>query len=131
MKKTKEQLKTIIQSMSSAQKAGQLFLLAYPGKNPEVIRPLIEKYGICGCYISQDNAQTFEEAELMTTVLQKMSMKEQGIPLLLGVDQEGAWGVLIPESHPGPGNMALNAIDDVQVIASTYEMIGTEMLSVG
>ena len=131
MKKTKEQLKTIIQSMSSAKKAGQLFLLAYPGKNPEVIRPLIEKYGICGCYISQDNAQTFEEAELMTTVLQKMSMKEQGIPLLLGVDQEGAWGVLIPESHPGPGNMALNAIDDVQVIASTYEMIGTEMLSVG
>lgn len=131
MKKTREQIIALIESMTPAQKAGQLFLLAYPGKDPEVIRPLIEKYGICGCYVSQDNAQTFDEAEAMTTSLQAMSMKAQGIPLLLGVDQEGAWGILIPESHPGPGNMALNAIDDVHAVAGMYELIGNEMLSVG
>ena len=41
MKKTKAEIEQIIQSMSPAQKAGQLFLLAYPGKDPEVIRPLV------------------------------------------------------------------------------------------
>ena len=131
MKKTEDQIRTMIESMTPAQKAGQLFLLAYPGKDPEVIRPLIEKYGICGCYISQDNAQTFDEAEAISISLQEMSMKMIGIPLLLGVDQEGAWGVLFPESHPGPGNMALNAIDDTEAVSSMYEIIGNEMLSVG
>lgn len=131
MKKTKAEIEQIIQSMSPAQKAGQLFLLAYPGKDPEVIRPLVEQYGICGCYISQDNAQTFDEAETITTKLQTMSMEKHGIPLLLGVDQEGAWGVLLPESHPGPGNMALNAIEDIEAVASMYGIIATEMLSVG
>ena len=76
MKKTKAEIEQIIQSMSPAQKAGQLFLLAYPGKDPEVIRPLVEQYGICGCYISQDNAQTFNEAETITTKLQTMSMEK-------------------------------------------------------
>ncbi|MGH0053427.1 MAG: glycoside hydrolase family 3 protein [Sphaerochaetaceae bacterium] len=131
MKKTREQIQVLIQSMTPAQKAGQLFLLAYPGKDPELIRPLLKKYGICGCYISQDNAQSFDEAESIATSLQQMSMEEQGIPLLLGVDQEGAWGVLLPESHPGPGNMALSAVGDPQAVSSMYEIIGTEMLSVG
>lgn len=131
MKKTKEQIQGLIGTMTPAQKAGQLFLLAYPGKDPEVIRPLIEKYGICGCYISQDNAQTFDEAEAISTSLQAMSMQKHGIPLMLGVDQEGAWGVLIPQSHPGPGNMALNAIEDDKAISSMYGIIGEEMLSVG
>ena len=131
MKKTKEQMQALIKSMTPAQKAGQLFLLAYPGKDSQVIRPLIETYGICGCYVSQDNAHTFDEAEAMTSSLQAMSMKAQGIPLLLGVDQEGAWGILVPESHPGPGNMALNAMDDVHAVAAMYELIGEEMLSVG
>ncbi|MGE4584707.1 MAG: glycoside hydrolase family 3 protein [Sphaerochaeta sp.] len=131
MKKTKEEILTLIQSMSPKEKAGQLFLLAYPGKDPEIIRPLIETYGICGCYISQDNARTFDEAESISTKLQTMSLQKQGIPLLLGVDQEGAWGVLVPESHTGPGNMALNAIDDPQAVSIMYSVIGNEMLSVG
>lgn len=125
--KTKKEIAKIISQMSAAQKAGQLFLLAFPGKNPEVIRPLIKKYGICGCYISQDNAETFAEASKLTAALQEMS----DIPLLLGVDQEGAWGVLVPESHPGPGNLALGATNKAKTVSDIYAMIGREMTSVG
>ncbi len=131
MKKSKEDLQEIVRNMSASQKAGQLFLLAYPGKDPTIIRPLMEQYGICGCYISQDNAHSFDEAESIAAALQSMSLSLQDIPLILGVDQEGAWGVLIPESHPGPGNMALNAIEDSTKITQMYGIIGSEMLSVG
>ena len=124
---TKAELAFIIKKMTPAQKAGQLFFLAFPGKDPAVIAPLIEKYGICGCYISQDNAETFDEASTITQKLQSMSE----IPLLLGVDQEGSWGVLIPESNPGPGNLALGATHDLQLVSDIYAMLGTEMLSVG
>ncbi len=126
------QIRDIIKGMSLDYKAGQLFLLAYPGKDPETIRPLIEKYGICGCYISQDNADTFEEAEKSSALLQKMGSETPWkIPLLLGVDQEGAWGVLVPESHTGPGNLALGALKNPDRIRQMYSLMGREMLSVG
>ncbi|QQO10149.1 glycoside hydrolase family 3 protein [Breznakiella homolactica] len=127
----KTEIQAIIDGMSAAQKAGQFFLLAYPGKDPKVIQPLLEQYGLCGCYISQDNADTFAEAENFTAEIQAMSMKFQNLPLLLGVDQEGAWGVLIPESHPGPGNLALGAVRDTGLVSGMYRALGEEMLSVG
>ncbi|MDR1106665.1 MAG: hypothetical protein LBL44_09935, partial [Treponema sp.] len=129
--KTKQEIEEIINGMSPAQKAGQLFLMAYPGKDPRIARPLIERYGLCGCYISQDNAETFAEAKTFVPELQAMSMENHKLPLLLGVDQEGAWGVLVPESHTGPGNLALGAADDPEIVNRMYWAIGKEMLSAG
>jgi beta-N-acetylhexosaminidase len=128
---SRDVIKALIARMSPAQKAGQLFLLAYPGEDPEVIRPLIERYGLCGCYISQDNARTFAQARVVTGKLQAMSMLAQGLPLLLGVDQEGAWGVLVPQSHTGPGNLALGSVADPGLTRRMYAVFGSEMLSVG
>lgn len=129
---TANDIKSIINKMSVKQKVGQLFLLAYPGKNPEIIKPLIDEYGIAGCYISQDNAETFDEAEQISSKLQVMASRTQnGIPLILGVDQEGSWGVLVPESHTGPGNLALGAIPDSARTADMYRIFADEMLSVG
>ena len=126
-------LKDIITSMSVEQKVGQLFLLAYPGKDPGKIAPLVKKFGICGCYISQDNAETFEEAAKTSEALQKMAATSSQIklPMILGVDQEGAWGVLIPHSVTGPGNLALGANVDKRVASDMYRVFGEEMLSVG
>lgn len=126
------EIRSIIDKMHLNYKVGQLFLLAYPGKDPKIIKPLIDKYGISGCYISQDNAETFLEAEKISAELQRMgSQTPHRIPLLLGVDQEGAWGVLVPESHTGPGNLALGAVADKDNVSGMYEIIGREMLSVG
>lgn len=127
-----EDIKEIIDGMPLEHKVGQLFLLAYPGKDPEVIRPLIERYGVGGCYISQDNAATFEEAAAVTAKLQSFAAQlSHGIPMMLGVDQEGAWGVLVPESHTGPGNLALGAAGDLGLTEAMYRVLGEEMLSVG
>lgn len=127
------EIKDVIASMPIEMKVGQLFLLAYPGKDPSKIAPLIEKFGICGCYISQDNAETFEEATKTSETLQKMASRTiHKLPMILGVDQEGAWGVLAPQSVTGPGNLALGAnMDTKTVVRDMYRVFGEEMLSVG
>ncbi len=126
------QIDKIIDSMPIELKIGQLFLLAYPGKDPQKIYPLIEKFGISGCYISQDNAETFTEAKLVTESLQELAKQTpHQLPLILGVDQEGAWGVLVPESNTGPGNLALGVNSDPHIAYEIYRVFGLEMLSVG
>ncbi len=127
-----DELSQMIDAMSLEEKVGQLFLLAYPGKDPQRIAAVLDQYGICGCYISQDNAENFAEAQRVSASLQSMAeTTRSGIPLMLGVDQEGAWGVLIPDSHPGPGNLALGALGDPERIQEMYRIFGQEMLSVG
>ena len=125
--------KDIVKSFALEQKIGQLFMLAFPGKDPKILKPLIEKYNIGGCYVSQDNAETFEEARALTSELQELSKRYHSpyLPMLLGVDQEGAWGVLVPESVTGPGNLALGATGDPSLTADMYEVLGDEMLSAG
>ena len=118
--------------MSLEQKIGQLFILAFPGNQVEPILPLIQKYKIGGCYISQDNATTFEEAKQLTQQIQNEALKsDPALPLLLGVDQEGAWGVLIPEATIGPGNLALGVGDDLETTRQMYRVFAQEMASVG
>ncbi|MGB4572099.1 MAG: glycoside hydrolase family 3 N-terminal domain-containing protein [Rectinemataceae bacterium] len=111
--------------------AGQLFMLAFPGENPEAAIPMIEEYNLCGCYLSQDNASSFAHARELTAALNRAAWKRNPkAPLLLGVDQEGAWGVLVPESTTGPGNMALGAIPPDRT-EEMYRIIGKEMLDAG
>jgi len=117
----------LIDVMPLKKKVGQLFVLAYPGKEIDNISYLIKEYGIGGCYISQDNAETVSEAKKLTDKLQNIS----SIPILMGVDQEGAWGVIIPESTPGPGNLALGANNNYSITKDIYSVIGHEMATVG
>lgn len=125
-------IQSIIDAMDLDMKIGQLFLLAYPGKDPQQIARLIEQFGICGCYLSQDNAETTAEARTITTELQAMATQTtHRLPMLLGVDQEGAWGVLVPESTTGPGNLALGANPDPTIAERMYRVFGEEMLAVG
>ena len=122
----------LIDAMTLEQKVGQLFLLAYPGKDPQKIAPLAQRFGISGCYLSNDNAETFEEARVVSAALQRMAAQQSHqLPMLLGVDQEGAWGVLIGESHTGPGNLALGALADRGLVSEVYRLLGEEMGAVG
>ncbi|WP_035057499.1 glycoside hydrolase family 3 protein [Andreprevotia chitinilytica] len=119
-----------ISGWSLPEKVGQLFILAFPGKDAEAARPLIERYNLGGCYLSQDNADTFAEARTLTQAMAAMRRADFP-PLLLGVDQEGAWSVLSPESTTGPGNLALGSAAEPALTAAMYRVFGTEMRSAG
>ncbi|WP_281704718.1 glycoside hydrolase family 3 protein [Aeromonas taiwanensis] len=121
----------IIARWSLKEKVGQLFILAFPGKSAETIRPLITEYNLGGCYLSQDNSDTFEEAQRLTRALTEIGAELGRLPLLLGVDQEGAWGVLVGESTTGPGNLALGVAEQGQNTERMYGVMAEEMRLAG
>ncbi|WP_051304801.1 glycoside hydrolase family 3 N-terminal domain-containing protein [Chitinilyticum litopenaei] len=128
----REQAAALIAGWSIEEKVGQLFILAFPGKDAEAARTLIERYNLGGCYLSEDNASTFAEARRLTGDLDAIVRQRTAhVPLLLGVDQEGAWSVVTRESVTGPGNLALGKADDAALTASVYAMLAEEMRSAG
>ena len=125
-------IKNIIKEMSLEQKVGQLFIVAFPSKDINKISPLIEKYQIGGCYISDENARSFDEAQELSNKIQTIALaKNEYLPLLLAVDQEGAWSVLSDDSITGPGNLALGALNDVKRTEEMYSIFAQEMTDVG
>ncbi len=120
-----------IKSWTLKEKVGQLFILAFPGKSAEEARTMIEQYNLGGCYLSQDNAETFEEARKLNKDLDKILKDNNRLPLLLGVDQEGAWGVIVEQSTTGPGNLALGVNDKTENTKLMYEVFGEEMRNAG
>ncbi|MBV7298083.1 glycoside hydrolase family 3 N-terminal domain-containing protein [Enterovibrio paralichthyis] len=120
-----------IAKWSLKEKIGQLFILAFPGKTADTAAQMIAEYNLGGCYLSQDNAETFEEAHVLNKGLDALLKQHDRLPLLLGVDQEGAWGVLVGESTTGPGNLALGVAEEVSGTANMYRVFGEEMRSAG
>ena len=112
-------------------KVGQMFLLAFSGQNAETVLPFIEERGIGGLYLSNENLGSPEEAAILLNTLQAASLSGlAGLPLLTAGDQEGAWGVMVPYSSTGPGNMALGAAP-VEHTEAMYTVFSEEISSVG
>ncbi|MDO5980810.1 glycoside hydrolase family 3 protein [Flavivirga spongiicola] len=112
-------------------KVGQLFLLAFSGNDINVVLPLIKERGIGGLYLSNDNLGEPEATAVLLNSLQKAAL--EGIsktPLLTAADQEGAWGVMVPYSSTGPGNMALGASDPINT-RKMYSVFSKELSAVG
>lgn len=119
-------------SMTLEEKIGQLFLLAFSGHRLDEARILFEDYFVGASYLGNDNLPTPEAAVALTAQLQQFAATtRQKIPLLLGADQEGAWGVMVPGSSTGPGNMALGATGRPEDAFAMYEVIGKELRAVG
>jgi beta-N-acetylhexosaminidase len=126
-----EEIAAKIESMELSQKVGQMFMLAFGGENAERACAMISRHYLGGCYISDANADTPDKAASLSTELQRCAASSSGISLLIGVDQEGAWGVMMPHSSTGPGNLGLGAVDDLDLTFAMYKVIGKEMSAVG
>ncbi len=122
----------LINSMTLAEKVGQLFMLAFASNNLEEARVLIEEHFVCGSYISNDNVPSAEAAVSLVTKLQEFARNTRlKLPLLLAPDQEGTWAVMVPDSCPGPGNMALGATHNDENAYKMYKTIAQELKAVG
>jgi beta-N-acetylhexosaminidase len=122
----------LMSQMTLAEKIGQLFLLAFAGNRLDEARVLLEDYFVGSCYISNDNVPTPEKASALTSELQGYAANTRlKIPLILGADQEGSWGVMVPGSCTGPGNMALGATNLPEDAYGMYKVIGQELSAVG
>lgn len=118
--------------MTTAEKVGQMFMLAFAADQLEAARILMVDHLVGGAYIGDENAPTARASIELTNTLQSFARSTRlGIPLLLGADQEGTWSVMTAESAMGPGNMALGATGDPQYAYDIYRVIAKEMSSVG
>lgn len=121
-----------IQSMTIAEKVGQMFMLAFAGDQIDAARILMEEHLVGGAYIGDENVPSAAAAVQLSNTLQSFARNTRlGIPLLLGVDQEGAWSVMTQDSAMGPGNMAIGAANDLQLAYDMYSVIAREIAAVG
>ncbi len=125
-------IQSTLQSMSTEEKVGQMFMLAFAGSQLDEARVLMEEHLVGGAYISDENVPTAAAAVRLCNKLQSFALNTRlGIPLLLGADQEGTWSVMTAESAMGPGNMALGASADPQRAYDMYRVIAQETSAVG
>ena len=125
-------LDQVIQTMTTAEKVGQMFMLAFAGDQLDAARVLMQEHLVGGAYIGDENVPNAKAATQLTNRLQGFARRTRlGIPLLLGVDQEGAWSVMTADSAMGPGNLALGAAGDPALARQMYGIIGRELRSVG
>ncbi|WP_226663776.1 glycoside hydrolase family 3 protein [Microbulbifer aggregans] len=131
-KETKKRVSTLIQHMSLAEKVGQLFVLGYAGKDTEYAKTLVRDLHVGGFYLTHDNAETPQEAFQLTSVLNfEAQLRACDAPLLLAVDQEGAWGVLVEHTTTGPGNLALGSADNPDLTEQMHQVLAREIHTLG
>ena len=125
-------IQSTIAKMTTAEKVGQMFMLAFAGDQLDEARVLMAEHLVGGAYIGDDNVPTAAAAlELCNTLQSYAAGTRLGIPLLLGADQEGTWSVMTAESAMGPGNMALGATGDPDSAYRMYSVIARETSAVG
>ena len=128
----KLRIRQLIDSLPLEHKVGQLFMLAFAGPDLAYARQLVEQYQIGGFYLTDDNAADPQQAAALNLELQKLAaLRSVDAPLILGVDQEGAWSVLTEFTDTGPGNLALGVVDDVALTARQYQSIALQMQALG
>lgn len=121
-----------IASMTTEEKVGQMFMLAFASDQLDEARILMTEHLVGGAYISDENVPTAAAALALCNSLQAFAAGTRlGIPLLLGADQEGTWSVMTAESAMGPGNMALGASGDPDCAYRMYSVIARETGAVG
>ena len=125
-------VRQVLEHMTLDEKIGQLFMLAFSKDRLDEARILFQNFFVGASYISNDNVPDPVSAIALTSKLQEYAASTRlQIPLLLGVDQEGAWGVMVPDSCTGPGNMALGATNRPDDASRMYRVIGEELSAVG
>jgi len=132
MMQLQHRISQLVASLPLEQKVGQLFMLAFAGQDLAYAKMLVADFHIGGFYLTDDNAPNPAAARLLANELQHTAaLRACDAPLILGVDQEGAWGVLTQYTELGPGNLALGVADDLVLTANMYQVYARQMLPLG
>ncbi|MCJ8296233.1 MAG: glycoside hydrolase family 3 protein [Colwellia sp.] len=127
-----KKIEQLIPTLTIEEKVGQLFVLAFAGQDSEYALNLVKNMHVGGFYLTDDNANTLNEAGILSELLQKQAaLRACDAPLLLAVDQEGAWGILTKETDLGPGNLALGMANDLKLTENMYQVFAEQMQAIG
>ena len=98
---------------------------------------IIDAYGFGGVILFANNVQATQQTFALTDALQESAMRNSagtpagGIPLLLGIDQEGGIVYRLGSGCAMPGNMAVGATRSAEVARGCGEVMGRELAALG
>lgn len=128
----------ILDKMTIEQKITQTFMMSFSSWNGQDMTTLdsdlqriIEDYDFGAVILFASNVKSTEETALLTHDLQVAAMADEGIPLIIAVDQEGGTVTRLGSGTMLPGNMALAATGKKQNATTAGEIIGSELKAVG
>lgn len=134
----------IVAGFSTEEKIGQVLLMNFrhwgmgADDKPlamtecnDTVRELIGKYHLGNVILFGENVQTTEGAVRFTAALQAASLESGGIPLLIGIDQEGGIVTRLGQGTCLPGNMALGAAGKTEYARMAGDVIGAELAAIG
>lgn len=94
---------------------------------PKAISDFLAKYPLGGVILFRENLHNLDEIIQLTEELQKNSPTGR----LIAVDQEGGTVTRIYNASEMPGNMALGALDKIEITSKAAEILGDELSSLG
>ena len=98
---------------------------------------IIDAYGFGGVILFANNVQAKRQKFALTYALQESALRNSagtpagGIPLLLGIDQEGGIVYRLGSGCAMPGNMAVGATRSAEVARGCGEVMGRELAALG
>jgi beta-N-acetylhexosaminidase len=119
--------------MSLDERVGQIFMVGVEELGvTEDARRLIGEYGVGSIILFSRNVQSPEQVAELTASLQDAAKKAGRPPLLIATDQEGGavQRILAPATE-WPGNLALGAADDEDLVNRCARAMAGELLALG
>ena len=98
---------------------------------------IVDAYGFGGVILFANNVQATQQTFALTWALQEAARRNSaalpagGIPLLLGIDQEGGIVYRLGSGCAMPGNMAVGATRSAEVARGCGEVMGRELAALG
>ena len=130
-----------VAGMTTEQKLAQMMVVAFRSdsdntKTATELTPayeeLLKKYDFGGVILFSGNFVDVEQTITLIQDCQTAAMtSQQGIPLLICVDQEGGLVNRVSFGVTGPGNMALAAAGDPALTEECADMLGQEISALG
>jgi len=132
--------------MSTAEKVGQLFIVAFWGRNPSPpsrAGKLIQQYKIGGVVLITGNnnlvnrgTDTLADVTRLCNTLQGMALADAGpgLPLFIAIDHEGdgyPYTRITNGTTPLPNPMAIGATWDTRYAEQVGEIVGRELSAMG
>ncbi|MGI6632508.1 MAG: glycoside hydrolase family 3 protein [Bacillota bacterium] len=121
-----------LEDLSLEEKAGQVFMVGFPGRDRDGARTAICDLKVGGIAYFARNTGTVRETAALSAELQEMAAGSSGIPLLISADQEGGLVSRLTEGLPlMPGPMSLGAVGDPDLVRDVSRAIGTQIRAAG
>ncbi len=101
------------------------------------VASLVDSYGFGGVILFASNVKETQQTLDLTYALQKAAVRNSagsagaGIPLLLGIDQEGGIVYRLGSGCAMPGNMALGATRSTELASECGRVMASELASLG